>query len=243
MADRGPGVRAADRLGQSPKVICSRSAPISARNVLEREIRRATSKEPTTAHRSGHSTRDQKVADTASRQLITQRPLVQIRPVQRTTANAPRTTDRSATARAAFSLAIPSKLRSVPCGRRLTLRGSIGRARSPPSVERRPSCREISPVSGRFAVKERRENPRDHEPRHSPGPQCHHDPDKNSVAHAITSLLPIRLMRLEVRKTQPDRRCWLSVAENSARYPPSFYPQTAENAMKCSLRIAKDLVK
>src|SRR5258706_4046618 len=151
MADRGPGVRAADRLGQSPKVICSRSAPISARNVLEREIRRATSKEPTTAHRSGHSTRDQRVADTASRQLITQRSLVQIQPPQRTTANAPRTTDRSATARAAFSLAIPSKLRSVPCGRRLTLRGSIGRARSPPSVERRPSCREISPVSERFA--------------------------------------------------------------------------------------------
>src|SRR6266851_5316885 len=84
MADRGPGVRAADRLGQSPKVICSRSAPISARNVLEREIRRATSKEPTTAHRSGHSTRDQRVADTASRQLITQRSLVQIQPPQPT---------------------------------------------------------------------------------------------------------------------------------------------------------------
>jgi hypothetical protein len=70
------------RLRQNPKVSCSHSAPIRTENILKREIRRTTSKEPAIARHSGHSTRDQRVADTAPRQLITQRSLVQIQPPQ-----------------------------------------------------------------------------------------------------------------------------------------------------------------
>ena len=46
------------------------------------------------------------------------------------------------------------------------------------------SSRHEHAVRRRLAVKEWRQNAGDHEPRHRPGPQHHHDADKDSVAHA-----------------------------------------------------------
>jgi len=70
------------RLGQDPKVVRSRSAPIPAWNIVKWDIRGTTTKEATIAHRFGYSSREQRIAGTASRQLITQRSLVQIQPPQ-----------------------------------------------------------------------------------------------------------------------------------------------------------------